>query len=99
MKLNTKKSYLLWGALAPICSAIALVSESTKGIPVHGLVYIYVYCMARVNDILNSVEGVCVAAVRHRDAEEEGLTANHLSSGILLPAGIKLLCLAGAVES
>lgn len=63
--------------------------------------HVYVYCMARVvfNDILNSGEGACVAAVRHWDAEEEGLTANNLSSGILLPAGIKLLCLAAAVVS
>lgn len=64
IKLNTRKSYLLCGALAPICCAI---SYSSKDIPVHGLVHIYVYCMARVvfNDILNSVEAACVAAVRH----------------------------------
>lgn len=48
-------------------SVTAPVSETTKGIPVHGLVYIYEYCMARVlcNDILSGVEGACVTAVRH----------------------------------
>lgn len=79
---------------------MGLISETTKGIPVHGLVHIYVYCMARVvfSDMLSSVEGACVAAVRHWDAEEEGLSTSHLFFGILLPAGIKLLCLAAAVE-